>query len=149
MTLHDAWLLSGHCAHSFECERWKSGCGHCPDLTIDPAIRRDATAYNWRRKAKIFAGSKLWVATPSRWLMRKVEESMLARAIVEARVIPNGVDLTVFGPADKEAARARLRYPRRALVVLSPATALRENIWKGSRTVREGVSLAVRSIAGP
>ena len=23
VTLHDAWLLSGHCAHSFECERWK------------------------------------------------------------------------------------------------------------------------------
>jgi hypothetical protein len=22
LTLHDAWLLSGHCAHSFDCERW-------------------------------------------------------------------------------------------------------------------------------
>jgi glycosyltransferase involved in cell wall biosynthesis len=143
MTLHDAWLLSGHCAHSFECERWKSGCGHCPDLTIDPAIRRDATAYNWRRKAKIFGASRLWVATPSRWLMRKVEQSMLARAIVEARVIPNGVDLSVFRPADKEAARSRLGIPAGALVVLFAATALRENIWKDYRTVREGVSLAV------
>ena len=27
VTLHDAWLLSGHCAHSFTCERWKCGCG--------------------------------------------------------------------------------------------------------------------------
>jgi glycosyltransferase involved in cell wall biosynthesis len=148
MTLHDAWLLSGHCAHSFECERWKIGCGHCPDLTIDPAIRRDATAYNWRRKAKIFAGSRLWVATPSRWLMRKVEQSMLARAIVEARVIPNGVDLTVFHPADKEAARSRLGIPARALVVLFAATAVRENIWKDYRTVREGVSLAVARLQG-
>ena len=25
ITLHDAWLLSGHCSHSFECERWQSG----------------------------------------------------------------------------------------------------------------------------
>ena len=25
VTLHDAWLLSGHCAHSFDCERWKDG----------------------------------------------------------------------------------------------------------------------------
>src|SRR4029079_4578923 len=36
LTLHDAWLLSGHCAHSFECERWTIGCGECPDLTIYP-----------------------------------------------------------------------------------------------------------------
>jgi len=24
LTLHDAWLLGGHCAHSFDCERWKT-----------------------------------------------------------------------------------------------------------------------------
>ena len=34
VTLHDAWLLSGHCAHSFDCERWRTGCGSCPDLGI-------------------------------------------------------------------------------------------------------------------
>src|SRR3990172_5206778 len=38
MTLHDAWLVSGHCAHSLGCERWRAGCGLCPDLTIPPAI---------------------------------------------------------------------------------------------------------------
>jgi glycosyltransferase involved in cell wall biosynthesis len=143
VTLHDAWLLSGHCAHSFECERWKSGCGRCPDLTIDPAIRRDATAYNWRRKARIFEASRLWIATPSRWLMHKVEQSMVARAIVEARVVPNGVDLSVFHPADKEEVRSGLGIPPGTRVVLFAATALRENIWKDYRTVREGVSLAV------
>src|SRR6266404_8536697 len=57
ITLHDAWLLSGHCAHSLDCERWNTGCGHCPYLTIEPDIRRDATAYNWRRKREIYAGS--------------------------------------------------------------------------------------------
>jgi glycosyltransferase involved in cell wall biosynthesis len=50
LTLHDAWMLSGHCAHSFDCERWMAGCGSCPDLSIYPEIRRDATAFNWRRK---------------------------------------------------------------------------------------------------
>jgi hypothetical protein len=44
ITMHDAWLLSGHCAHSFACERRLTGCGECPDLTIPPAIKRDATA---------------------------------------------------------------------------------------------------------
>ncbi len=44
LTLHDAWLLAGHCAHSMGCERWRTGCGNCPDLGVYPAVRRDATA---------------------------------------------------------------------------------------------------------
>jgi len=46
LTLHDAWLLAGHCAHSFDCQRWKSGCGQCPNLSIPPVAKRDATASN-------------------------------------------------------------------------------------------------------
>src|SRR5262249_42328238 len=91
LDLRDAWLLSGHCAHSFDCERWKVGCGDCPNLSIDPGIRRDATAYNWRRKQEIFKNSRLYIATPCRWLMQKVEQSMLMPAVMADRVIPTGV----------------------------------------------------------
>ena len=38
------------------------------------------------------------VVTPSAWLMRRVERSMLAEAAVESHVIPNGVDLSLFRP---------------------------------------------------
>jgi glycosyltransferase involved in cell wall biosynthesis len=148
LTLHDAWLLSGHCAHSFDCERWRTGCGHCPDLTIDPAIRRDATAHNWRRKREIFQNSRLYVATPSRWLMRKVEDSMLATGIVERRVIPNGVDLAVFRPSDGRASRAALGISDEALVILFAATAIRRNMWKDYATVQEAVGRASEALSG-
>src|SRR5207249_2562667 len=69
LTLHDAWLLSGHCAHSLDCERWLGGCGACPDLSLYPAVKRDATAQNWQQKRRIYADARLHVATPSRWLM--------------------------------------------------------------------------------
>jgi glycosyltransferase involved in cell wall biosynthesis len=140
LTLHDAWLLSGHCAHSFDCERWMTGCGQCPDLTIYPALRRDATAYNWRRKQSIYAQSSLYVATPSRWLMNKVERSMLAPAVREARVIPNGVDLEIFHPAGREAARASLDIPSSAAVLLTTGVKFQQNIWKDSATLREAVA---------
>jgi glycosyltransferase involved in cell wall biosynthesis len=148
LTLHDAWLLSGHCAHSFECERWRTGCGSCPDLTIDPAIRRDATAYNWRRKHEIFTNSSLYVATPSQWLMRKVEQSMLASGVVEARVIPNGIDLAVFNPSDRQTARAALGIPNEALVILFAATEIRRNMWKDYKTVREAVGRTAGQLDG-
>jgi glycosyltransferase involved in cell wall biosynthesis len=148
LTLHDAWLLSGHCAHSFDCERWQTGCGHCPDLTIYPAIRRDATAYNWRRKREIYARSRLYVATPSRWLMQKVEQSMLAPAVVEARVIPNGMDLSVFHPAERRAVRATLGIPQEARVLLSAAIGIRRNIWKDYQTMRAAVALVAECLHG-
>jgi glycosyltransferase involved in cell wall biosynthesis len=142
LTLHDAWLLSGHCAHSFDCERWTTGCGHCPDLTIYPAIRRDATNFNWRRKSEVYARSRLHVAAPSRWLMHKVESSMLAPALAETRVIPNGVDLTVFRPTDMQAARLSLDIPQDARVLLFVAETARRNMWKDYATIRDAVALA-------
>jgi glycosyltransferase involved in cell wall biosynthesis len=118
LTLHDAWLLSGHCAHSFDCERWRRGCRDCPDLTIYPAIKRDATAYNWHRKRDIYSHSRLHIAAPSRWLMEKAKQSMLIQAIETTRVIPNGVDLRVFRPGDPKEARKALSLPENATIVL-------------------------------
>lgn len=148
LTLHDAWLLSGHCAHSFDCERWKTGCGYCPDLTIYPAIKRDATAYNWRRKRDIYARSRLYVATPSHWLMGKVEQSILAPAVIEARVIPCGVDLTIFHPGDRREARAALGTPRDAKMLLFVGNATRSNPWKDYATLETAVERAAEWLPG-
>jgi len=148
LTLHDAWLLSGHCAHSFDCERWKTGCGYCPDLSIYPAIKRDATSYNWQRKRQIITKSRLYVATPSRWLMEKVEQSMLAPAIAEARVIPHGVDLSTFHPADRQTVRTELGIPQHAKVLLFTAYGIRRNIWKDWETMRSVIALIAERLRG-
>ncbi|MCK4782756.1 MAG: glycosyltransferase, partial [Desulfobacteraceae bacterium] len=148
LTLHDAWLLSGHCAHSFDCERWKTGCGECPDLTISPAIKRDATAYNWRRKRDIFAKCRLYVATPCQWLMDRIQQSILAPAIEGAKVIPNGIPLSVFHPYDKAEARKELGLPLEAKILLFTANSIRRNIWKDYETLRAAMSKVTRSLTG-
>jgi glycosyltransferase involved in cell wall biosynthesis len=141
VTLHDAWLLSGHCAHSFGCERWKTGCGNCPDLSIEPRVARDATAYNWKRKRAIYEQCRIYVSTPSQWLMEKVERSILAPAIVESRVIPNGVDLTVFHPGEKSKIRSGLNIPQGAIVLLFTAYNVRRNPWKDYQMLEATVTL--------
>lgn len=130
LDLRDAWLLSGHCAHSFDCDRWKTGCGQCPDLRIYPSLPRDGTAFNWRRKSEIYAQSRLCISTPCQWLMRKVEQSILAPAIRESRVIPTGVDLSIFHGADKAASRAALNLPQDAKILVFAAHGIRRNIWR-------------------
>ena len=148
LNLHDAWLLSGHCAHSLDCERWKGGCGHCPDLTLYPAIERDATAYNWRRKRDIFAKSRLYVTAPSHWLMRKVEESILAPAIMKTRVIPNGGDLSIFQPAERQHCRTVLGIPHDAKVLLFTAIGIRRNIWKDYATLKASIEKVAQRMHG-
>jgi glycosyltransferase involved in cell wall biosynthesis len=148
LTLHDAWMLSGHCAHSFDCERWLTGCGSCPDLSIYPSIRRDATAYNWQRKAGIYARSRLYIATPSRWLMDKVERSMLAEGMVEGRVVPNGVDLELFSPGDQKRARALLDLSQDAHLLVATGVQMQSSQWKDYSTLRAAIRLAAESLPG-
>lgn len=139
LTLHDAWLLAGHCAHSLGCARWKTGCGTCPDLRLHPAVRRDATAENWLRKREIYARSRLYAAAPSRWLVDRAAQSMLAPALADLRVIPHGVNLSVFQPADRRAVRARLGLPPDARTLLLTAGS-HHSVWKDRRTLHAAMA---------
>lgn len=117
--LHDMWLLSGHCAHSLDCERWRTGCGQCPYLDTYPAIVRDNSAANWEVKQNIYANSHLYIVTVSQWLMDQVQSSMLRG--VQQRVIHNGIDLKIFKPGDQQAARRALDLPSQTSIVLYSA----------------------------
>jgi len=135
-TLHDMWALTGHCAHALGCERWRSGCGACPDLAIYPAVRRDATAANWRAKQAIYERCGLHVVTPSAWLWRQVARSMLGPAVDSLHVIPYGVDTQMFKPGDRRAARRQLGLPVDRAVVLFVAHGAERNPFKDYATVR-------------
>jgi glycosyltransferase involved in cell wall biosynthesis len=148
ITLHDPWLLAGHCSHSFDCERWKTGCGSCPRLDITPALRRDGTALNWQRKRKIYRSSRLSLVCPSQWLADKVRQSILMPGAARLKVIPNGVNTLVFKPGDKAAARERLGWPQEAFIVMFAANGVRQSIWKDYPTMREAIRLAGEKAGG-
>src|SRR5262249_53751295 len=103
LRLADSWAFTGHCAVPGQCDRWRTGCGRCPDLATPPAVSRDATRFNWQRKRWILARPRVPGAAPSRWLMDRVQESILAPAIADARIIPDGVDLATFVPDEPAA----------------------------------------------
>ena len=60
--------------------------------------------------------------------------------VVESRVIPNAIDLSIFRPADKQAARAALGLPLGAKVLLFTANGIRRNIWKDYSTMQAAVA---------
>lgn len=142
LTMHDVWPLTGHCAYPLTCERWRVGCGDCPDLALPIPIRRDASEENCRiKRDALSAGGRLRVATPSRWLMRLVEESGLADSLAETRVIPNGVDTDVFRPGNRAEARDRLGLPQDATIVLFSARSAKSSPFKGFETLEAALPL--------
>jgi glycosyltransferase involved in cell wall biosynthesis len=118
--LSDMWALTGHVAYSYDCERWRHGCGTCPYLGEYPALSRDTTALLWRWKNEVYRRSRLTIVAPSQWIESLAKESpLLSRFPI--RRIPNGIDLERFRPVDRAEARNRLGLPPQGPVVLFSA----------------------------
>lgn len=147
VTAHDMWLATGHCAQTLDSDRWLQGCGDCPHLETYPAVRRDATAANWRFKRAIYDSAEICLASPSRWLAGRLERSMLATAIVESRVVPNGVDLEVFAPGDGRDERARLALPE-GLIMLFVGSAARTSSWRDFESLRAAAKVIGQRVHG-
>lgn len=125
LTLREYWMLTGHCACFHDCQRWRTGCGACPDLALPPAIPRDGTRFNWRRKQRVIARSQLHVVTISDDLTRLVQASPIFAGKPVTRIY-NGIDLDVFRPAEPDR-RAALREragvaPDEILILLAGQT---------------------------
>ena len=138
-TLHDMQALTGHCAHSLECRRWQldAGCGYCPTLSSYPPLRRDTTHQLWKDKRTIYKHSSLYLVTPSIWLQRLVEKSILKNQPLIC--IPNGVDTAVYHPQDRDEARRLLGLPQDALLIGGCADGGLANPWKGGQYALETV----------
>lgn len=122
LTLHDMWPFTGHCSFSFECDRWRSGCGACPHPEVFPAVKRDSTAIEWRLKDAVWSRSRMTVVSPSRWLADLAAESTLGR--FDVRVIPHGIDTVEFAPRPREVCRRALGIPEDRTALLFTAASL-------------------------
>ncbi|MBN8563396.1 MULTISPECIES: glycosyltransferase family 4 protein [unclassified Leptolyngbya] len=124
LTLHDMWLFTGHCAYSYGCDRWKIGCGDCPDLTIYPAMRRDSTRWEWKLKDWLYNQAAFSVIAPSRWLADLAHQSLLSRFPIYH--IPNGIDLEVYQPLNRADCRSKLQIPPDRQVILFVSHTLKD-----------------------
>lgn len=100
LTMHDCWTFTGHCAYFdySECNKWKTGCCHCPSLKDYPKTYAliDPSPWNYRMKQKLFAPLDITFVSPSLWLCNLQQQSFLKDK--PCVVINNGVDLNVFRP---------------------------------------------------
>lgn len=99
-TVHDCWLYTGHCYYysAAHCDKWKTGCGHCPQKRAFPASWLvDGSARNWKKKQEAFAPmTRLTICPVSDWIRQEMSHSLLKDKPFQ--VIHNGIDLNVFKP---------------------------------------------------
>lgn len=136
-TLHDMWSFTGHCAYSYDCSRWQTGCGKCPYPDSQPAIRRDATDLEWKLKNWVYSRSNITVVTPSSWLESQVKQSMLNRFPIHH--IPNGIDTAVYQPLDPEQCKSLLGVANGKKVLMFGAQMLTD--------LRKGSDLLVKALS--
>ena len=114
-TLHDMWPFTGGCHYNQECERYLLACGNCPSLHSDSD--RDLSSWVWKRKQRSWRLLDLTAVAPSRWLAECASASSLFEQI-RVEVIPNGLDLAVYQPIDRQLARQRLNIASDKLTIL-------------------------------
>jgi glycosyltransferase involved in cell wall biosynthesis len=139
-TLHDMNPFTGGCHYDQGCAKFKTACGACPLLgSQDP---RDLSHQVFAAKAEALRDwpqHMLHVVTPSRWLAEEARSSALFGKYTST-VIPNSLETDIFRPMDKAAARAALKLPQDAQIVLFVSNHLRL-ARKGFRELVHALSL--------
>jgi glycosyltransferase involved in cell wall biosynthesis len=118
--LSDSYAFTGGCHLPFECTRYTQQCGLCPIL--HSKRKKDLSYYNWRRKRQYLSKANITFVCPSRWLAGCIKRSSLF-GNHEVKVIPTGVDTTLYKPIQKQLARELLNLPQDKKIVLIGACA--------------------------
>ncbi len=143
-TLHDMRPFTGGCHYAAGCRGFAGNCHACPQLL--PSLH-EVPARSLARARRRLAGLPLVFIAPSQWIADELECSTLFDARCHAvHVIPNGLDLDRYRPAEAAAARGRLGLPQDALSILLGSVSLSEH-RKGSDVAAAAVARAAASLS--
>lgn len=97
LTNHCEMFYTANCPHSYDCEKWKTGCGSCDTLRekVGP-YWVDRTATSWRKMQRAYSGfQKMAVTSVSQWVHNRAMESPLLGKFPNY-LVENGIDTNVF-----------------------------------------------------
>ena len=100
ITLHASFMYTGGCSHTLGCEKWKTGCGDCPQISRGTHPKTwffDRTAQEWEMMREVFKGFRdVTLCAVSDWVREEAESSPFFEDNYVVKTIMNGVDSTIF-----------------------------------------------------
>jgi glycosyltransferase involved in cell wall biosynthesis len=126
-TLRDMWAFTGGCHYSFDCHRFKIGCGRCPALGSETASDLSSAAF--KKKLSYFGISNItWVAISS-WMEKQARSSLILKN-KNIPIVYSGVNTQEYKILSRRSSRNELKLPIDAKIILIGATNIREK-YKG------------------
>ena len=122
ISLHDMWHFTGGCFLYRGCNLYSETCTPCPILK---------SPFNWvlardehRRKLQAYRNCRAQFVANSFWLAELAGRSPIVKASGGVRVIPPGIDTTVFNAQDRDRCRKQLGLPQNAFVIITGGASL-------------------------
>ena len=114
LTIHDPWLLTGHCIHPINCVKWeRHECKDCPHLDRVFSMNEDNASYMWELKKAVFANLDIDLVVASKWMYDMVRRSPITSHFKNVHLVPFGIDTSLFTTGrDKAAIRLRHGIPQ-------------------------------------
>jgi glycosyltransferase involved in cell wall biosynthesis len=122
ISIHDMWHVTGGCFLYRGCDLYSDTCTPCPILRW-PA-NRFLAADEQSRKLRAYRKCGARLVANSHWLAEIATRSPVAKACGGVRVVPPGIDTTVFKPQDKNLCRKHLGLPESAFVIVTGGASL-------------------------
>ena len=122
ISLHDMWHCTGGCFLYRGCNLYSETCTPCPILKppFNWVLARD----EHRRKLQAYRNCRARFVANSFWLAELAGRSPIVTASGGVRVIPPGIDTTVFKPQDRDRCRKQLGLPQNAFVIITGGASL-------------------------
>ena len=131
-TLHDCWIMTGHCCHFLSCNKWQTHCFACPQkrrypssYIFDNSRQNHNAKIDFAKRAQDF----LHLIPVSDWLNRQLRKSHFKNC--PSTTIRNGIDLKTFEP-DSNALGLKQKYAgtRNCAICVS-------NVWNTSKGYKD------------
>ena len=126
-TMHDLWPATAICHYPGDCANYQTACAHCAFTVPHPLW--DLAASTFREKGRIAFDPITFVGC-SQWIAQKAQQGRWLRT-ASFTSIPNPIDVSVFKPVERMAARRHFRLAEDKLFVLFAAAKLSE-VRKGA-----------------
>lgn len=142
-TMHDSWPFTGGCHIPGMCDKYKSGCGICPQLNSNKNF--DLSKYIYNHKFQSWKNLQINFIGPSRWITEEAKASKLLNENFITN-LPNCIDLQFYSPKDQINSRKKLGLPLDKKLILFGANNALKDYNKGFDLLESSFKMIISSV---
>ena len=117
-TLHDLWMLTGHCVQPVDCDKWKTGCIECNKKNDEAfPLYHNTSDQMWKIKKQQLEDVNPDIVVSTDFMADCVKKSPITSHFDKIHKIPFGINLNSIKNIDKDDAKKKLGIPKDRFVI--------------------------------